>query len=143
MENKTTLYFAYGSNMNNGQMAHRCPGAKNLGPARLPGWGLRERLHADIDKAQGEIVHGVLWELTDRCLEALDFYEGTPTYYIRRTVEVLIGKARKNTTRAITYEMATNAKVDRAGEPFTNWYAQACADGAWENGVKVDPLYND
>lgn len=32
------LYFAYGSNMDTGQMAHRCPGARKVGIALLNGY---------------------------------------------------------------------------------------------------------
>ena len=38
MEN--TLYFAYGSNINLGQMEYRCPDASVVGPVVLEGWEL-------------------------------------------------------------------------------------------------------
>jgi gamma-glutamylcyclotransferase (GGCT)/AIG2-like uncharacterized protein YtfP len=30
-------------------------------------------------------VHGILWELTDACEQALDRFEGFPSYYTKRT----------------------------------------------------------
>ena len=37
---KTTRYFAFGSNLDQEQMRARCPSAKLLGPAVLPGHAL-------------------------------------------------------------------------------------------------------
>ena len=37
---KTKLYLAYGSNLNLGQMAHRCPDSQVDGRAQLPGYRL-------------------------------------------------------------------------------------------------------
>ena len=37
---KTVLYFAYGSNLDEGQMLERCPGAKTMGHATLPNHAL-------------------------------------------------------------------------------------------------------
>lgn len=35
-----SLYFAYGSNINLGQMAYRCPDTAVMGPVTLEGWEL-------------------------------------------------------------------------------------------------------
>jgi gamma-glutamylcyclotransferase (GGCT)/AIG2-like uncharacterized protein YtfP len=66
------------------QMAKRCPGARVLGRASLPGWTLcfnRRSTHqgggvASIRKARGSRVWGVLYEIGPSCLKALDRYEG-------------------------------------------------------------------
>lgn len=79
-----TLYFAYGSNMDPKQMAVRCPGSIARGKARLhgyeltfvwdsPGWG--GGVGTVIPSSSRE-VWGVLWELTDWHVKALDRYEG-------------------------------------------------------------------
>ena len=86
------LYFAYGSNMDPIRMARRCPGAVALGCARLPG----HRLIFTWDSAfwRGGVGHvvpseqddvwGVLWELGEPDLEALDRYEGIAHGIYRR-----------------------------------------------------------
>lgn len=74
-------YFAYGSNIVQRQMAHRCPEARALGLARLDGWRFRimARGFATVvpdPDAPGAHVLGVVWALTPACEVALDRYEG-------------------------------------------------------------------
>jgi len=81
-------YFAYGINTNLDQMAQRCPGAKCLGPATLPGYRFRFAGHADVVIDRKSSVEGVLWMLTEDCLVALDLLEGYPVYYNSDELEV-------------------------------------------------------
>ena len=76
MEN--TLYFAYGSNINLGQMEYRCPDASVVGPVVLEGWELlfRRGGFATIAPKEGETVQGLLWSITPECERSLDRYEG-------------------------------------------------------------------
>jgi gamma-glutamylcyclotransferase (GGCT)/AIG2-like uncharacterized protein YtfP len=97
------LYFAYGSNMDAGAMARRCPRSKALGLARLErhrlavmreGW-----LTAVRDSASA--VHGVLWDLALSDVAALDRYEGVPKgLYAKLTQPVIADRAPK---QAIVY----------------------------------------
>ena len=62
------LYAAYGSNVNPGQMAFRCPTAKNVGPGVLKGWKLSFRSTgtkavATIIPDAGSSVPVICWEL--------------------------------------------------------------------------------
>lgn len=77
------LYFAYGSNINLGQMQYRCPDATVRGAAILEGYELvfRGSGIATIAPKEGACVHGLLWELTDRSEASLDRYEGFPRLY--------------------------------------------------------------
>lgn len=132
-------YFAYGSNMNLGQMARRCPRARVVGPAILPGWRLAERLHADVEEAPGATVDGLVWQLTPECLHALDLYEGYPLYYLRQRVTAYHqGQPLPGTW---VYRMTAAARSVKGRRPFSPGYAAACAQGAYENGVPVHPLY--
>ncbi len=78
------LYFAYGSNLNHEQMLDRCPGYRAVGMAELRDYRLVFPLHshtweggvASVQPAHGESVWGMVFELTDSDLEALDRYEG-------------------------------------------------------------------
>lgn len=92
-----TLYFAYGSNMDPAQMAERCPGSVALGAARLSGWRLTFTRDspawgggvAHIERDPDDDVWGVLWELSDENLAALDEYEGLRVgAYVREHVTV-------------------------------------------------------
>lgn len=78
-------YFAYGSNLCVQQMAARCPDAADPRPAVLcdHDWLINERGVATVEPFAGGQVHGVLWELSDHDLTALDSAEGVPVRYRR------------------------------------------------------------
>ena len=62
-----TFYFAYGSNMNQEQMADRCPGSE-IGPLiRLAGWRyfINGRGYAGVEESPADQVLGCLWSLDD------------------------------------------------------------------------------
>ena len=121
------LYLAYGSNMLPERMMRRCPGATALGVARLPNYRLTERLYADIDFAEGECVHGVLYLINERHLRNLDMYEGYPKVYRREWLEV---EYRGESYTALTYEMSTATKIARDGQPYPEDYRKMCSAGA-------------
>lgn len=85
MKYPTSLYFAYGANINADDMAWRCPRARPIGAFELHNWQLELYCHATIEPKSGSSVHGVLWELTSECEQALDVFEGYPSYYTKRT----------------------------------------------------------
>lgn len=80
--------FAYGMNTNLDQMARRCPAARCLGAATLPGYRFRFAGHADVVEDRNSSVEGVLWMLTEDCLAALDQLEGYPVYYNSEELQV-------------------------------------------------------
>ena len=85
---KTKLYFAYGMNTNQEEMAYRCPGAVALGRAVLPGYRLEFKSFATIVPNPKDRVEGVLWTITDTDELALDMLEGYPEFYDKKTVSV-------------------------------------------------------
>ena len=72
-----TLYFAYGSNMDEAAMRARCPAARAFGPARLDGYSffIGNDGWGSVRPRAGAVVHGVLWKVTPRDLAALHAYE--------------------------------------------------------------------
>jgi gamma-glutamylcyclotransferase (GGCT)/AIG2-like uncharacterized protein YtfP len=84
------LYFAYGSNMHSGQMKERCPSAKFVCRAKLPGHRLAFTLKsverrcgvADVLRDEAKAVWGVVYELAANELKDLDkdesFLPGRP-----------------------------------------------------------------
>jgi AIG2-like family len=88
------LHFAYGSNMSRTLMRQRCPGATELGPARLEGhrFIITRAGYASVEPAPGQAVHGVLWRLTPRDFSALNTYESLGSgLYVRRILPVRRG----------------------------------------------------
>lgn len=100
---KSVLYFAYGSNLDRKQMRARCPDATPVGPAMLRGYRLAfagasrrwEGGVATLLPARGRNVSGVLYQLSEDSLAALDRIEGHPDFYIRCRVCVADEWGRK------------------------------------------------
>jgi gamma-glutamylcyclotransferase (GGCT)/AIG2-like uncharacterized protein YtfP len=109
------LYFAYGINTNQSEMSYRCPDARSLGGAELPDHEFRFAVHADIVESPGSRVRGVLWDITERCLQALDRLEGYPTYYERKTVTV---SHNGKQLEAMTYYMTGNQPDMEPGHDY-------------------------
>lgn len=83
-------YFAYGSNLCVQQMAQRCPDAVNPRRAVLADhdWLINQRGVATVEPLPGTTVHGVVWDLSDHDLAALDSAEGVPVRYRRDELTV-------------------------------------------------------
>jgi gamma-glutamylcyclotransferase len=88
MVKSVKLYFAYGMNTNKEEMAYRCPNARAMGRAILPGYRLEFKSFATIVPNPKESVEGVLWTITDSDESALDMLEGYPEFYDKKTVSV-------------------------------------------------------
>lgn len=95
------LYIAYGSNMDVGQMAWRCPEAKLVGTGMVKGYGLlfkgsKTGSYATIEPAAGMNVPVLVWQITKEDERSLDRYEGYPNFYYKRDVATLMnGKEAK------------------------------------------------
>lgn len=134
--NVTMLYFAYGMNTNSHEMAYRCPGAVSLGHARLVDRSFRFARHADVVKAQGSYVDGVLWQIDRQHLNALDLLEGYPWYYSRRELTV---KYQDRTVMAETYFMQPG-NLDALPSQH---YFDLVVEGYQQHNVPTDQLYNN
>ena len=88
MVKSVKLYFAYGMNTNQEEMAYRCPSAVPMGRAILPGYRLEFKSFATIVSDPKETVEGVLWTITELDESALDVLEGYPEFYDKKTVSV-------------------------------------------------------
>lgn len=132
-----TLYFAYGSNINLGQMEYRCPDACVVGPVALENYELlfRRGGFATIAPKEGGKVHGLLWSLSPECERSLDRYEGYPRFYDKRMVTVRDGLGRS--LSAMVYIMD-----ERFREPMlpTDSYYNGILEGYRQNGLPVTAL---
>lgn len=128
-------YIAYGSNINEGQMAYRCPDAKVACKATLKGWKLVFRKHATIERVEGCEVPVLIWTISDRDERNLDRYEGFPKYYVKELFDVRVG--RKNVT-AMAYIMTDGRVV----EPPTRMYYDVIMEGYLRFGLDTAVLRN-
>jgi len=125
--------FSYGMNTNLTQMAARCPGAVCLGPAWINNYALVFRHFADIEPEVDSYCDGVLWEITDDNLVALDALEGYPYHYTRFSVVV---NTDRGTDTALVYQM-----VDQSFEqPPSNHYFNTVYEGYEQNNVDTHQL---
>jgi gamma-glutamylcyclotransferase (GGCT)/AIG2-like uncharacterized protein YtfP len=103
------LYFAYASNMDPKRFRRLCPRGVFVGPARLPGHRLafsryssqRRGGSADVVLDAESEVWGVLYEVSNADLDALDRSESVPAAYRREEVVVEDGEGRER--EAVTY----------------------------------------
>ena len=90
---KNRLYLAYGSNINIGQMAFRCPTARQAGTAMLKDHELlfrggRRGGVATVEPRTGSSVPVLLWNIKPKDEIALDRFEGFPHRYTKRMMDV-------------------------------------------------------
>lgn len=109
------LNIAYGSNLNLQQMARRCPTAKVYAKGvvlnyRLLFKGTPGNAYATIEPFKGGKVPVLVWDLNPEDEQALDFYEGFPSFYYKRDLKVELETGE--TVTAMVYIM-TNKIKDR------------------------------
>ena len=105
-----SLYFAYGSNMDEEHMRAHCPSSRYVDSARLDGHRLAFTRRsvmsgtgvADVVADPGEAVWGVLYEVGGGDLQALDRKEGNGWAYAREHKRVRLG-ADRSVHSAIVY----------------------------------------
>jgi gamma-glutamylcyclotransferase (GGCT)/AIG2-like uncharacterized protein YtfP len=85
--------FAYGANIIAADMAQRCPAAREVQTAALPGWrfAIMENGYATLLPDARSRVVGVLWSITPRCERDLDDFEGVDRGLYRREVLTIEG----------------------------------------------------
>ncbi|KAF2011915.1 hypothetical protein BU24DRAFT_425746 [Aaosphaeria arxii CBS 175.79] len=93
-----TLYFAFGSNLHLQQMAERCPNSKYIGRATLPHfrWMINQRGYANVVRAEGYWVEGLIFEIDVEDERRLDKSEGVAKQcYVDRDQNVIAPCYRK------------------------------------------------
>lgn len=133
-------YLAYGSNLNEEQMMWRCPGAEKIGTAMIPGYrlmfkGSKTGSYLTIEQdAECEVPVGV-WRVTGGDIEALDRYEGYPTFYYKKSLILPCSDGKQH--RAFVYIMHEDRPLGLPGR----WYVDTCLRGYRDFGF--DPEYLD
>jgi hypothetical protein len=133
-----TLYIAYGSNLNLPQMAFRCPTAKVVGASEIKDYELlfrggRKSSVATVERLKGASVPVLLWKLKDRDLQALDRYEGFPSFYRK---EILPVELKGKMIPAMVYIM-------NDGHPFgspSDYYLDTIMEGYQSAGFDTEFL---
>lgn len=102
---KRKLYLAYGSNLSEEQMSYRCPDAEIIGRADIPDYellfkGSKTGSYATIEPKKGSYVPVLVWSISEKDERSLDRYEGFPTFYYKKDIEVEVKSLTNDTPRA-------------------------------------------
>ena len=86
-------YIAYGSNMDEQQMAVRCRDAGLVGTGFIQGYELLFKgsltgCYATIEPKEESTVPVTVWAISKADEKRLDRYEGFPTFYYKKDIEV-------------------------------------------------------
>lgn len=132
-------YFAYGMNTNIREMTYRCPRAVCIGPAKIKNYRLVFRTHADIERAENEVISGVLWKITELCEESLDLLEGYPYYYDKKEFVVELDKPFSDMTHvvAMAYQMNDQSYYSAPSKR----YIDCLMEGYVDNNVATDQIH--
>lgn len=134
---KPLLYIAYGSNLNLTQMAHRCPTAKVVGASELKDYELTFRggkrgAVATVEPKEGISVPILIWKLKPRDEQALDRYEGYPSFYRKEFHDVeLDGKLFSTMVYVMNEGRALGAPSDYYYNTIREGYESAGFDVAF------------
>ncbi|MFW5966517.1 MAG: gamma-glutamylcyclotransferase family protein [Persicimonas sp.] len=133
-------YFAYGSNMLTERLRRRVPSAHPIGSARLDDWALRFHKHGqdgsakcNIVKADGGVVHGVIFEIEPGERYLLDEAEGLGCGYELARVDV----HREGREHDAFCYVASEHYIEPSLAPF-EWYLDFVRHGAAEHGLPLD-----
>jgi gamma-glutamylcyclotransferase (GGCT)/AIG2-like uncharacterized protein YtfP len=131
----SSLYFAYGSNMNFTQMHYRCEGANYIGRARLDDWSyfINSNGYAGIEISSGSQVFGCLWLLDQSHFKVLDKYEAVEEGFYTR-IEVLVFDEQSLTRKEAIVYLSNNREY---GLP-TETYQRGILQGAQQVGLPIE-----
>src|ERR1041385_3239646 len=137
------LYFAYGSNMSTARLKARAPSAARQGLAELRGHDLRfhkrgtdgsGKADAFLTGRPEDVVWGVLFDLSEADLSAVDSAEGEGEHYERRPVDVRTESG--STVRPWTY-LALEKRIAPSLRPLPG-YMDHVLRGGREHGLPAE-----
>ncbi len=126
-----TINAAYGSNLNLGQMARRCPTANVYGTGVIHDYqllfkGSPGNAYLTIEPKQGSRVPVVLWELMPTDEKALDRYEGYPTFYSKESLPVELDSGEIMTV--MVYVMTAGTRLNLPSPHYLNTVQEGYRD---------------
>lgn len=133
-----TIYFAYGSNLNLGEMKKRCPKGEPLGKWVLNDSRLVFRGVADCIYEPRSKCYGGLWKISLECEAALDRYEGyrPDGYGMYRKVKVELTEPFHGESSIMLYTMNSTETI-----PPSVSYLKLIEQGYRDFGLPLRALY--
>ena len=113
-------YIAYGSNMDEEQMAYRCPTAQLLGRIELEDYcllfkGSKRGAYATIEPEEGSRVPVLVWTIEKEDEKSLDRYEGYPVFYSKKDLKIDLAGKR---VAALVYIMDESREYGKTSERY-------------------------
>lgn len=134
-------YFAYGSNLSTRYIHDYTPSAAFVMRAELPNYKVEFRHYSEnlgggissIVETPGSLVKGVIYEVLESELEALDVLESVPEGIYRRDTYFLMGEDGR-------WQRGDLYRVSTPTGPYTpsNEYVDFMIEGAREHGLDAD-----
>jgi len=126
-------YIAYGSNLNVRQMKHRCPTARIIGTSEIPNYellfkGSKTGSYLTIEPKEGSTVPVAVWEVSERDELALDHYEGFPTFYYKKEMNLPITGIKTGKVRQRDVFVYIMHEERPLGIP-SRFYLETCLEG--------------
>ena len=137
-------YIAYGSNLNVTQMRFRCPSARIIGTSEIPDYqllfkGSKTGSYLTIEPCKGAVVPVAAWEVSDQDELALDRYEGFPTFYYKRELQLPITGIKTGKVRVRDVFVYIMHEERPIGIP-SRFYMDVCMEGYRDFGFDRDYL---
>ena len=123
------FYFAYGMLTDPKLM----PGATFLGKAELNNFSFEMLAYANVIPVKSKTVYGCLWAIDRKLLKELDYTEGYPFLYDRKTVPVFYNNKRYS---AEIYTMTPETRKQMNGSSPSSKYVSKIVAGY--NNAKID-----
>ncbi|EAU88663.2 hypothetical protein CC1G_01036 [Coprinopsis cinerea okayama7 len=103
VERSRPMYFAYGSNLWLDQMRRRCPDSvlRGVGILRDWKWIITDRGYANIVPSPGDLVYGLVFDLSKSDEDTLDVYENVPIAYEKEYKAVEFGPLDTKSSSAL------------------------------------------
>ena len=135
-------YFAYGSNLPHTLMHRRCPDSERCDAGTIENYSLSFGAggYANIRECKGAVVCGAVFEISPSDVRRLDYYEGYPHLYDKRTVEVQLENGE--TVEALVYLMPEKYAKQKTlpSEGYIVTVLQGYRDWGLPHDVLVDAL---
>lgn len=136
-------YIAYGSNMNEKQMARRCPDARLVGMGMVHGYellfkGSGSGFYATIEKKKDSVVPAYIWKISAADEMRLDRYEGFPFFYYKKRIAYKDEKGKTHT--GMVYIMHEERELGAPTREYFKILTDAYDEQGWDRKILRDAL---
>lgn len=139
---KRKKYIAYGSNLNLGQMAKRCPTAEVIGKGEIKDYELLFRGYngsavATVEPKKGASVPVLIWDIGPEDERKLDIYEGYPRLYGKADLEV---QTQDGCESIMAYTMNEGYSLGTPSDIYLNTIAKGYQDAGFDMDILMESV---